>query len=46
MAMVNRSSELAVAKECKATLCIFLDLAKFYDTVSHEELLDTLKNIG
>lgn len=28
------------------SLCIFVDLAKAFDTVSHTELLDTLENIG
>lgn len=32
--------------EGKPAICIFVDLAKAFDTVSHEKLLETLENIG
>ena len=35
----------AVDKSCPA-LCIFVDLAKAFDTVSHPDLLQTLENVG
>lgn len=32
--------------ENKPVLCVFLDLAKAFDTVSHKQLLETLEDIG
>lgn len=30
----------------KPAICLFIDLAKIFDTVSHPDLLETFKKIG
>ena len=32
--------------QTKPAICVFIDLAKAFDTVSHQDLLETLENLG
>ena len=40
------SKVYAAMDNSKPAICIFVDLAKAFDTVSHQDLLNTLENIG
>lgn len=46
-AIINLTQEIYQGlDEGKPSLCVFIDLAKAFDTVNHEQLLETLHNMG